>query len=65
MEIMTNKTMTGQELLQFQDENGELIDKIGMEKSRMRDLSIEIPDYSSIDGVNCATVKLGSRRRKT
>lgn len=62
---MTQKVMSKNETAQFRDEYGELLSKSGFNMLPNKDLSIEIPDYSKIDGVDCAAVKLSSKRRKT
>lgn len=65
MEISTKKIMEGNELSKFQKEYREVVNKFVGNSGETDGISIEIPNYSSIDGANCATMKLGSRRRKT
>lgn len=65
MEISTKKIMADGEVSKFQAEHREVISKLVGNVGITGDISIEIPNYSSIDGINCASVKLGSKRRKT
>jgi len=66
MDISTKKIMADAEVSKFQSEHSEVINKLVGNAEITGDISIEIPNYSSIDGANCAAaVKLSSKRRKT